>query len=70
MTASATTRASERLLIGRLAGLLFLVGSLGSIPVNQLFEPAVDPRAHMVTGLGVLSGLVCFVMPWHRIAER
>ena len=62
--------ASERLLIGRLAGLLFLVGSLGSIPVNQLFEPAVDPRAHMVTGLGVLSGLLCFVMPWDRVAAR
>ncbi|HEV2812603.1 MAG TPA: hypothetical protein VGW10_05060, partial [Solirubrobacteraceae bacterium] len=63
-------RASERLLIGRLAGLLFLVGSLGSIPVNQLFEPAVDPRAHMITGLGVASGLLCFVLPWDRIAAK
>jgi diguanylate cyclase (GGDEF)-like protein len=70
MNASAPTRASERLLIGRLAGLLFLVGSLGSIPVNQLFEPAVDPRAHLVTGLGVASGLLCFVMPWNRVSER
>jgi diguanylate cyclase (GGDEF)-like protein len=65
-----SARATERLLIGRLAGLLFLVGSLGSIPVNQLFEPAVDPRAHMITGLGVLSGLLCFVLPWDRIGER
>ncbi|MDQ3739623.1 MAG: GGDEF domain-containing protein [Actinomycetota bacterium] len=65
-----SARASERLLIGRLAGLLFLVGSLGSIPVNQLFEPAVDPRAHLITGLGVASGLLCFVMPWDRIDER
>ena len=62
-------RANERLLIGRLAGLLFLVGSLGSIPVNQLFEPAVDARAHLITGLGVASGLLCFVLPWDRIAE-
>jgi diguanylate cyclase (GGDEF)-like protein len=65
-----SARASERLLIGRLAGLLFLVGSLGSIPVNQLFEPAVDARAHLITGLGVASGLLCFVLPWDRIAER
>src|SRR5918997_5657460 len=65
-----TARANERLLIGRLAGLLFLVGSLGSIPVNQLFEPAVDPRAHMITGLGVASGLLCFLLPWDRIGER
>jgi diguanylate cyclase (GGDEF)-like protein len=70
MPASPYLRASERRLIGRLAGLLFLVGSLGSIPVNQLFEPGVDPRAHFVTALGVASGLLCFVMPWDRIAER
>ena len=69
MSGAAPQRASERLLIGRLAGLLFLVGSLGSIPVNQLFEPAVDPRAHVVTGLGVLSGLICFVLPWDRFGE-
>jgi diguanylate cyclase (GGDEF)-like protein len=65
-----SARASERLLIGRLAGLLFLVGSLGSIPVNQLFEPAVDARAHFITGLGVASGVVCFLLPWDRIGER
>ena len=64
-----TARANERLLIGRLAGLLFLVGSLGSIPVNQLFEPSVDARAHVITGLGVVSGLICFLLPWDRIRE-
>ena len=70
MNASVSARATERLLIGRLAGLLFLVGSMGSIPVNQLFEPGVDPRAHYVTALGILSGLLCFVMPWDRFGER
>jgi diguanylate cyclase (GGDEF)-like protein len=65
-----SARANERLLIGRLAGLLFLVGSLGSIPVNQLFEPAVDGRAHLITGLGVASGLLCFVLPWDRLGEH
>src|SRR5688572_29721828 len=70
MNASPGMRASERLLIGRLAGLLFLVGSMGSIPVNQLFEPGVHGRAHYVTALGILSGLLCFVMPWDRIAAR
>jgi len=70
MHASPGIRASERLLIGRLAGLLFLVGSMGSIPVNQLFEPAVDGRAHFVTVLGILSGLLCFVTPWDRLDAR
>jgi diguanylate cyclase (GGDEF)-like protein len=66
MTAATALRANERLLIGRLAGLLFLVGALGSIPVNQLFEPAVDTRAHVITGIGVLSGVLCLVLPWDR----
>jgi hypothetical protein len=70
MGAHAVNRASERLLLGRLAGLLFLVGALGSIPVNQLFEPAVDARAHYVTMLGIASGLLCFVLPWDRIAAN
>ena len=70
MTAPHGQRANERLLIGRLAGLLFLVGSMGSIPVNQLFEPAVDGRAHAITALGIFSGLVCFLLPWDRLGER
>jgi diguanylate cyclase (GGDEF)-like protein len=68
MTASDERRASERLLIGRLAGLLFLVGAAGSIPVNQLFEPGVDARAHYVTALGLVSGLVCFLLRWDRLS--
>jgi diguanylate cyclase (GGDEF)-like protein len=67
MHAGVLSRPAERLLIGRLAGLLFLVGSLATIPVNQLFEPHVSTRAHWVTALGVASGLLCFVMPWDRL---
>jgi diguanylate cyclase (GGDEF)-like protein len=61
------TSSAERLLVGRLAGLLFLVGSLATIPVNGLFDPAVSDRAHWVTGLGVASGLLCLLIPWDLI---
>jgi diguanylate cyclase (GGDEF)-like protein len=63
-------RAAHRLLCGRLAGLLFLVGSLATIPVHQLWDPAPPPRVYAITALGVLSGALCLVLPWDRIGER
>ena len=67
MTATSATRNAERLLIGRIAGLLFLAGAAMSIPVNELFTaPDVTDRSIWVTGVGVLSGLVCLVLPWDR----
>jgi diguanylate cyclase (GGDEF)-like protein len=60
-------RAAHRLVCGRLAGVLFAVGSAASIPVNQLFEPAVDSRVHIITAIGILSGLLCLAIRWDRI---
>ncbi len=62
------TRAAHRLLCGRLAGLLFTAGSLASIPVNQLFEPAVSGRVHVITAIGIVSGLVCLAIRWDRLS--
>jgi diguanylate cyclase (GGDEF)-like protein len=64
------TRAAHRLLCGRLAGVLFLVGSLATIPVNQLWDPAVPTRVHYITALGVLSGALSLLVPWGRLGER
>ena len=62
-------RAAHRLLCGRLAGVLFAAGSLASVPVNLLFEaPAVEPRAYLITAVGVLSGVICLLIPWDRVA--
>jgi diguanylate cyclase (GGDEF)-like protein len=63
-------RAAHRLLCGRLAGMLFLVGSLATIPVHQLWDPGVPTRVHFITALGVLSGLICLLIPWDRVGER
>jgi diguanylate cyclase (GGDEF)-like protein len=60
-------RAAHRLLCGRLAGVLFAAGSLASVPVNLMFQPAVDERAYLITVVGVLSGLICLCIPWDRI---
>ena len=66
MSVDLASRAAHRLLCGRLAGVLFLVGSLVSIPVNQLFVPVVADRVHVISALGIVSGLVCCLLPWDR----
>ena len=67
MGQSSVTREEHRLRCGRLAGLLFAVGSMASIPVNQLFEPALSSRVHVITAIGIVSGLVCLAIPWDRL---
>jgi len=70
MSSDPASRAAHRLLCGRLAGLLFLAGSLAGIPVNELFEPADPARVHLITAVGVVSGLVCVLLPWDRLDAR
>jgi hypothetical protein len=64
------SRAAHRLLCGRLAGLLFLVGSLATVPVHQMWDPAVSDRVYAITGLGVFSGFIALLIPWDRIRAR
>ncbi|CAA9502573.1 MAG: diguanylate cyclase/phosphodiesterase (GGDEF & EAL domains) with PAS/PAC sensor(s) [uncultured Solirubrobacteraceae bacterium] len=52
-----------------MAGLLFLVGSLATIPVHQLWDPGVPDRAYAITALGIVSGLICALIPWDRLGE-
>ena len=71
MLASLAARDADRLLIGRIAGLLFLAGAATSVPVNSLFtSPAVTGRSLWVTGIGLLSGFVCLALPWDRWGMR
>ena len=70
MGSDPSTRAAHRLLCGRLAGLLFLVGSLATLPVHRMWRPEVEPRVYAITALGVVSGAICMLIPWGRLAER
>jgi diguanylate cyclase (GGDEF)-like protein len=62
-------RAAHRLLCGRLAGMLYLVGSLATVPVHQLWVDGVPDRAYAFTVLGVISGLITLAIPWGRLGE-
>jgi diguanylate cyclase (GGDEF)-like protein len=54
----------------RLAGLLFIVGSVSTIPGTFLLDKDFEPWMYSLTALAVISGLVCFLLPWWRIDER
>jgi hypothetical protein len=56
MSSDPASRAAHRLLCGRLAGVLFLVGSLAGIPVNQLLQPEVSDRVHVISAIGISLG--------------
>lgn len=56
---------------GRLAGVLFILGGLASIPANLLFnEPRVGLLNHILVGVALITGLACLFAPWERIPER
>lgn len=62
---------TRRTVTGRLAGVLFIVGALASIPANLLFRhPSVGVLNHVMVAVALVSGLGCLVAPWERIPER
>jgi diguanylate cyclase (GGDEF)-like protein len=67
---SAAAEADRRLLLGRIAGVLFLAGSLTSLPANQMLS---DPRPagwiHLINACGILVGLACLAIPWRRLRD-
>ena len=66
--ASLETDEQRRRENGRIAGMLFAVGSVASVPANQLFEnPPAPSYAPLVSALGFLTGVICFFVPWHRL---
>ncbi len=54
----------------RLAALLFIVGSVSTIPGTFLLDKDFEPWMYSLTALAILSGLICLALPWWRIDER
>jgi diguanylate cyclase (GGDEF)-like protein len=62
--------AQRRAVIGRLAGLLFTVGAVVSLPTNLLFTaPPVGAASRWIDLLAFASGVVCLLIPWQRVSE-
>jgi diguanylate cyclase (GGDEF)-like protein len=63
--------AQRRAITGRLAGLLFMVGAIVSVPTNMLFtDPPVGAVSRWINLLAFVSGIVCFVIPWRRVSAH
>jgi diguanylate cyclase (GGDEF)-like protein len=63
--------AQRRAITGRLAGLLFMVGAIVSLPTNLLFtDPPVGATSRWINLLAFVSGVTCLVIPWQRVAAR
>ncbi len=56
--------------IGRMAGWLFLVGSMVALPSDLVMGIPSVPVAIVLTLMGVLTGASCLVLPWNRMSER
>jgi hypothetical protein len=54
---------------GRVAGLLFMTGALATVPAAFLLDPFPGAEILFVTALGVVSGVVCFWLPWERLPQ-
>jgi diguanylate cyclase (GGDEF)-like protein len=55
----------------RLAGLLFIVGALTSVPATLLLEDGdYETWMYGLTAFAVLVGISCLVVPWWRLSER
>lgn len=60
--------AAGRRAIGRIAGVLFSVGGLATVPAYRLMEHPTPPAAvNLLPLVAFVSGIVCFAVPWDRM---
>lgn len=52
---------------GRLASLLFVAGAIMTLPSAFLLDPVPGFEIVFITGLALVSGAVCWVLPWDRL---
>jgi hypothetical protein len=52
---------------GRLGALLFVAGSLTTLPAAFLIEPVPGADIAFVTTMGLASGIACWFLPWERM---
>jgi hypothetical protein len=61
---------SERTRLGRLGGLLVLIGSAAAAPASAFLDPAPGASEFLISVAGVATGATLMVVPWARLPER
>jgi diguanylate cyclase (GGDEF)-like protein len=60
----------QQVVIGRLAGWLFLIGSTLALPADLVMGAPSPPAVVALTLMGVITGLACLTVPWHLVSAR
>ena len=60
--------AQHRRTLGRLAGVLFIMGGVLAIPADLAMATPSVPATVLLTLMGVLTGVICLRVPWDRLA--
>lgn len=60
----------ERVRLGRLAGVLMVVGAVVSFPAGLVMEPAPAAHEHLLGLASILFGVVVLLAPWERISAN
>jgi diguanylate cyclase (GGDEF)-like protein len=66
----APSRAVSSMTAWRLAGVLFIAGSVTTIPGSLLLDQPLETWKYSLTLLGILTGVVCLLLPWQRVDDR
>jgi diguanylate cyclase (GGDEF)-like protein len=70
VTVDQHTEIARRTQTGRLAGVLFIVGGLASVPANLLFDrPPVGALNHVLVVVAIISGTGCLLAKWDRVPD-
>lgn len=62
--------AQNRRTLGRLAGVLFIVGGILAIPADVVMGAPSVVATVLLTLMGVMTGVICLTLPWERISGR
>jgi diguanylate cyclase (GGDEF)-like protein len=62
--------AHNRRTLGRLAGVLFVMGGVLALPADAAMGAPSVLAVVLLTLMGVLTGLACLAIPWERFSER
>src|SRR5688500_15023343 len=60
----------ERLRLGRLAGVLMIIGAVVAFPAGLVLEPAPALHDHLLGVASILAGVAVFLAPWQRISAN
>jgi diguanylate cyclase (GGDEF)-like protein len=64
------SRSARRRSLGRVAGVMYIAGSLFALPADRLAHAPDLLSVVLLTAMGIVTGAVCLALPWERLSVR